>query len=80
MVQALHDWQRYFLECVSSQTPQALLDFNVFFDFRHVFGDEMLVFLLRDHIHRLSPTVTPSSSTLPNPLCVQAAHRILRLL
>jgi len=49
----LHDWQRYFLECVSSQTPQALLDFNVFFDFRHVFGDEMLVFLLRDHIHRI---------------------------
>lgn len=50
----LEEWARYFSDCVNAQTPQDLLDFNVFFDFRHVYGDGALVDRLRQHLYEIS--------------------------
>jgi len=50
----IDEWMRYFSDCVNAQSPQDLLDFNVFFDFRHVYGDGALVERLRRHIFEIS--------------------------
>lgn len=49
----IEDWAEYFSRCVNAQTPQDLLDFNVFFDFRHIRGDSSLVNRLKDHLYRI---------------------------
>ncbi len=54
----LAQWEQYFSDCISSQTPQDLLDFNVFFDFRYVYGDRMLLSSLRKHIQTVSTDQT----------------------
>ncbi|OFZ78878.1 MAG: hypothetical protein A2583_11755 [Bdellovibrionales bacterium RIFOXYD1_FULL_53_11] len=48
--QPLSRWQQYFSDCVVASNPQDLLDVNVFFDFRSVYGEKGFVSRLRRHL------------------------------
>jgi signal-transduction protein with cAMP-binding, CBS, and nucleotidyltransferase domain len=47
-------WKRYFTNWVTTSSPQDLLDIKIFFDFRHVYGDEELTTQLQNHIQHLT--------------------------
>ncbi len=47
-------WKRYFTSWVTTSSPQDLLDVKIFFDFRHIYGDETLATQLQNHIRHLT--------------------------
>ena len=49
--QPLSVWKKFFSRWISSAEPQDMLEINIFFDFRCVFGDRALVDDLSNHIH-----------------------------
>lgn len=44
----LSDWEKYFMNWISTPDPQHLLEASIFFDFRNVFGDDMFAERLRE--------------------------------
>lgn len=46
-------WKKYFLDWVNTANPQDLLDINIFFDFRAVYGDEYFVVELRNYLQSI---------------------------
>lgn len=46
----LSTWEIYFVNWIATPEPQNLLDATIFFDFRSVYGDEMLVEKLKQKI------------------------------
>lgn len=50
--QPLAVWKEYFLEWIENANPQDLLEASIFFDFRHVHGDESLVHELQEQVRR----------------------------
>jgi PAS domain S-box-containing protein len=48
--QPLSAWQNYFIEWITAPEPQNLLDATVFFDFRSVYGDEIITEDLRKDV------------------------------
>ena len=48
--QPVSQWKQYFTTWISSSEPQDLLDVNIFFDFRPVFGENSLCRALHQHI------------------------------
>jgi CBS domain-containing protein len=50
--QPLARWQQYFTGWVTAANPQDLLDVNIFFDLRCVYGHGELLRQLREHLHR----------------------------
>ncbi len=53
--QPLSAWRGYFTDWISAPTPKAVLNSQIFFDFRPLHGDETLAWELRDHLCRLLP-------------------------
>jgi CBS domain-containing protein len=53
--QSLSVWKGYFSDWISAPTPQAVLNSQIFFDFRPLHGDESLAWELREHLGRLVP-------------------------
>jgi PAS domain S-box-containing protein len=53
--QPLEKWKGYFTSWMASAGPQQLLEINIFFDFRAVFGEKALVDELRYHIQSTWP-------------------------
>ncbi len=54
----LSTWESYFVNWIATPEPQNLLDASIFFDFRSVYGDELLVEKLKKKIDesvRLNP-------------------------
>jgi PAS domain S-box-containing protein len=51
--QPLSVWKKYFSDWVSTANPQDLLDINIFFDFKSVYGDESLTEDLQNHLHNI---------------------------
>lgn len=49
---SLSDWQARFDQWIQIPEPQEMIDLNIFFDFRPVFGDDELAHSLRRHIHK----------------------------
>lgn len=49
----LNVWERYFTEWITEANPKNIVDSNIFFDFRTVFGDADLTNRLRSTIHEL---------------------------
>jgi PAS domain S-box-containing protein len=49
----LQDWKHYFKEWITNANPQDLLEFNIFFDFRCVWGEWELARELRQFIQSL---------------------------
>ena len=47
-------WKRYFTDWVTTSNPQDLLDIKIFFDLRHVYGDDELSAQLQNHIHHIT--------------------------
>ena len=43
-------WEKYFISWISTPEPKNLLDASIFFDFRHVFGDEFFTARLRETV------------------------------
>lgn len=50
-VQALEKWKLYFSDWMNTGNPQDILDAEIFFDFRFIYGTESLVSELQDHVH-----------------------------
>jgi PAS domain S-box-containing protein len=50
---SLSQWKKHFSEWITVASPQDLLEFNIFFDFRSVYGEEHLTISLRQHINEL---------------------------
>ncbi|UCZ55907.1 DUF294 nucleotidyltransferase-like domain-containing protein [Desulfurispirillum indicum] len=48
--QPLSTWKRYFTTWVHTAEPQDMLEINIFFDFRCVYGERSMVEELREHI------------------------------
>ena len=55
---SLSEWEKYFTEWITAASPQHLLEFNIFFDFRSIYGGKQLTNSLRQHIDELL-AVTP---------------------
>jgi PAS domain S-box-containing protein len=49
----LQEWKYYFRDWITEANPQTLLEFNIFFDFRRIWGDWELARDLRDFIQTL---------------------------
>ncbi|HSW38527.1 MAG TPA: DUF294 nucleotidyltransferase-like domain-containing protein, partial [Acidobacteriota bacterium] len=49
----LRDWKVYFRDWITQATPQDLLEFNTFFDFRFIWGERDFARRLRGFIHEL---------------------------
>lgn len=43
-------WKRYFLEWIENAEPENILNISVFFDFRHIYGDDQLFKKLEDYV------------------------------
>lgn len=50
-VQPFSVWKEYFTEWVNTSDPQSIMDASIFFDFRGVYGEDILISNLRNHIH-----------------------------
>jgi PAS domain S-box-containing protein len=50
----LRSWKDNFRDWVTTANPQDLLEVNIFFDFRHVYGEETLTDDLRDYLRRVT--------------------------
>jgi CBS domain-containing protein len=48
--QPLGTWKKYFSEWIHKAEPEALLQASIFFDFRHAYGDKILIDELRRHL------------------------------
>jgi len=48
-------WKGYFTTWITEPTPKAVLNSQIFFDFRPLYGDESLAWDLREHLGRLIP-------------------------
>ncbi len=51
--QSFTQWQKYFTSWITASNPQDFLEFNVFFDFRDVFGEKNFADELRKHVNLL---------------------------
>lgn len=52
--QSISTWKHYFHTWITQSEPQDLIDISIFFDFRHVYGDEALVEELRAYLFQVS--------------------------
>ncbi len=52
--QPLSVWQTYFTKWISTAKPQDLLEINIFFDYRTIYGDTDITNNLRNHIEKLT--------------------------
>lgn len=50
----LDGWKNYFNEWIGNSTPQDILDAAIFFDFRCIYGEKILVEQLRSHVNKVS--------------------------
>jgi signal-transduction protein with cAMP-binding, CBS, and nucleotidyltransferase domain len=50
----LSEWKKQFSKWVAESTPESILEINVFFDIRCVYGNENLVHELRQHVQTLT--------------------------
>jgi signal-transduction protein with cAMP-binding, CBS, and nucleotidyltransferase domain len=50
----LDGWKKYFSEWIGNSTPRDILDTAVFFDFRFIYGEKILVEQLRTHVNKAS--------------------------
>ncbi len=48
----LNGWKKYFSEWIGNSNPQDVLDAAIFFDFRCIYGEKILVDQLRTHINK----------------------------
>lgn len=48
----LNRWKEYFSEWIIHSNPKDILDVAIFFDFRYIYGEKILVDQLRTHIHK----------------------------
>ena len=49
-VQPVSKWKEYFTHWIYNSTPQDLLEISIFFDFRSVYGEQILTEELRDFL------------------------------
>lgn len=50
----LETWKKYFNQWFSTSNPQDILEAAIFFDFRHVYGEQSIVQELRDYVNIIS--------------------------
>lgn len=51
--QPLSQWKKYFTNWITTAYPQDFLEFNVFFDFRGIWGEKKFIDELRIHVNQL---------------------------
>jgi CBS domain-containing protein len=52
--QSLGHWKKQFTGWINNSNPEAIMEANIFFDFRSVYGDEDLIRELREHVNATS--------------------------
>ncbi len=52
--QPVSKWKEYFKEWVENSDPESILDSSIFFDLRHVYGEQSLVNELKDEISKIT--------------------------
>jgi CBS domain-containing protein len=52
--QSISTWKKYFTDWIHTGNPHDILEASIFFDFRHVFGEENLIRELREHVNQVS--------------------------
>ncbi|MGM0473069.1 MAG: DUF294 nucleotidyltransferase-like domain-containing protein [Bacteroidota bacterium] len=52
--QSLGHWKKQFTGWINNSNPEAIMEANIFFDFRSVYGDEDLIRELREHVNDTS--------------------------
>jgi len=50
----LDGWKKYFSQWIGNSTPHDILDAAIFFDFRCIYGEKILVEQLRSHVNKVS--------------------------
>jgi PAS domain S-box-containing protein len=50
----LDGWKKYFSEWIKNSNPKNILDTAIFFDFRCIYGEKILVEQLRTHVNKIS--------------------------
>ena len=50
----LNGWKKYFSDWIGNSNPQDILDAAIFFDFRCIYGEKILVDQLRTHVNKAS--------------------------
>lgn len=50
----LNGWKKYFSDWIGNSTPKDIPDSAIFFDFRCIYGEQILVDQLRTHVHKTS--------------------------
>lgn len=50
----LDTWKKYFSEWIGNSSPKDILDADIFFDFRCIYGEKILVNQLRTHVDKVS--------------------------
>jgi len=50
----LNGWKKYFSDLIGNSAPKDILDAAIFFDFRCIYGEHILVDQLRTHVHKTS--------------------------
>ena len=50
---SISHWKNHFTEWVTTSEPQDLLEINIFFDYRSIYGDKHIVYDLTNHINIL---------------------------
>ena len=50
----LDTWKKYFTQWIENSNPKDILDAAIFFDFRCIYGEKILVEQLRTHVNKLS--------------------------
>jgi len=52
--QPIDNWIEYFHQWIANSSQQDLIDISIYFDFRHIYGDQELVERLRDELSKLT--------------------------
>lgn len=52
--QPLSLWKKYFTDWINCADPKSLLDVNIFFDFRFVYGTDTLTVELKNHLKKIT--------------------------
>ena len=74
---SLETWKFYFSKWVEQPTPEALMKSEIFFDFRHAFGNRPTTDSLLSHLHNTLPGPAPTKT---NPKTEAKSQLFFKLL
>ncbi|MCH8495611.1 MAG: DUF294 nucleotidyltransferase-like domain-containing protein [Balneolales bacterium] len=74
---SLETWKSYFSKWVEQPTPKAVMRSEIFFDFRHGFGNRPTTDSLLSHLHNTLPGPTPTKTSPQSEAKSQLFYKLL---